>query len=62
MSVTLIERSEPGAEGFLEGVRTSLKAQTFQPVPVREKAITKANDKLCRLGIPAIRDRIVQHP
>ncbi|REK88674.1 group II intron reverse transcriptase/maturase [Streptomyces inhibens] len=60
VSVALIERSVLGAEGFLEDVRALLKARTFQPVPVQEKTIPKANGKVRRLGIPTIRDRIVQ--
>ena len=49
-----------GVEGFLEELRGAVKARSFQPLPVRERMIPKANGKLRRLGIPAVRDRVVQ--
>ena len=47
-------------ETFLLALREELKAQTFRPLPVRERMIPKANGKLRRLGIPTARDRVVQ--
>jgi RNA-directed DNA polymerase len=49
-----------GGEGFLEELRADVKARSFRPLPVRERMIPKANGKLRRLGIPAVRDRVVQ--
>ena len=49
-----------GVEGFLEELREDVKARRFRPLPVRERMIPKANGKLRRLGIPAVRDRVVQ--
>jgi RNA-directed DNA polymerase len=49
-----------GVEGFLEELRGDVKARSFRPLPVRERMIPKANGKLRRLGIPAVRDRVVQ--
>ncbi len=46
--------------GFLEQLRADLKARTFQPLPVRERTIPKRSGKLRRLGIPTVRDRVVQ--
>jgi len=45
---------------LLTELRGDLKAQCFQPLPVRERMIPKANGKLRRLGIPTARDRVVQ--
>ncbi len=41
-----------GVEEFLGDLRDDLKARSFQPLPVRERMIPKANGKLRRLGIP----------
>jgi RNA-directed DNA polymerase len=45
---------------FLTELRDDLKARRFQPLPVRERMIPKANGKRRRLGIPTARDRVVQ--
>lgn len=56
----MIERSELGVAGFLERLREQLKSRSFVPVPVRQRAIPKANGKLRKLGIPTVTDRVVQ--
>jgi RNA-directed DNA polymerase len=55
-----IENSLRGTAGFLEEVRVSLRQRSFVPVPVRTVLIPKAGGKLRRLGIPTVRDRVVQ--
>jgi RNA-directed DNA polymerase len=47
-------------EAFLRRLRDDLKARRFEPLPVRERKIPKANGKLRTLGIPTARDRAVQ--
>jgi RNA-directed DNA polymerase len=55
LTAAWVERSV-GAPGFLEGLRVALKAGTFRPLPVRERAIPKpdGSGKVRRLGIPTV--------
>jgi RNA-directed DNA polymerase len=50
-----------GVDVFLGELRAQLKARDFQPQPVRERMIPKPGSrKKRRLGIPTLRDRVVQ--
>src|SRR3954464_5593059 len=51
-----------GVPGFLDDLRSAVKAGTFRPLPVRERKIPKpgGSGKLRKLGIPVIADRVVQ--
>jgi len=49
-----------GVESFLEQVRDELVARTYQPLRNRRKEIPKDGGKVRVLGIPSIRDRVVQ--
>ena len=49
-----------GEDRFLAELRSDLRAGTFHPLPVRERMIPKAGGKRRRLGIPTVRDRVVQ--
>ena len=50
-----------GVEVFLDGLRASMKSGEFRPLPVRERMIPKpGTSRHRRLGIPAVRDRVVQ--
>jgi RNA-directed DNA polymerase len=50
-----------GVEAFLSDLRADLKARTFMPQPVRERMIPKPGSRRRRrLGIPTVRDRVVQ--
>jgi RNA-directed DNA polymerase len=49
-----------GVEGFLDELRSQVKDRSFRPLPVRERMIPKGGGKMRRLGIAAVRDRVVQ--
>src|SRR4029453_5508903 len=50
-----------GVEEFLAELRSDLKDRSFHPLPVRERMIPKPGTaKRRRLGIPTVRDRVVQ--
>lgn len=56
----IVPRSVVFGDAMLIGLRAELKARSFEPLPVKERMIPKASGKFRRLGIPAVRDRIVQ--
>ncbi len=49
-----------GVEGFLEGIRQELLSRTYRPKVNRRVEIPKEEGKTRVLGIPAVRDRVVQ--
>src|SRR4051794_2780045 len=49
-----------GVEGFLDELRAQLRDRSFRPLPGRERMVPKAGGKSRRLGIAAVRDRVVQ--
>ena len=49
-----------GTDRFLLKLREELKEGTYRPRPVREKGIPKKSGKVRYLGIPTLRDRVVQ--
>ncbi len=60
VSFEMIEASEEGVQGYLQEIKQALDSKTYKPAPVRRKWIPKASGKMRPLGIPVIRDRVVQ--
>ncbi len=60
VSIKDIKTSLQGAEGFVDELHNTLKAKRYRPQTVRRVMIPKANGGERPLGIPTIRDRVVQ--
>src|SRR5215475_14437350 len=58
--MTFARIEEQGLEAWLAGLRAVLVSKTYRPDPVRRVMIPKANGGERPLGIPTIRDRVIQ--
>src|SRR6201984_3148276 len=58
--VTFARIEEQGLEAWLAGLRVELISKTYRPDPVRRGMIPKASGGERPLGIPTIRDRVIQ--
>ncbi len=59
-SMTIATIEQRGVEVFLEDLGTALRAGTYRPAVVLRRYIPKADGRRRPLGIPTVRDRVVQ--
>jgi RNA-directed DNA polymerase len=60
VSIEAIEKAAGGVEAMIEGLHQELKIKSYQPKAVWREYIEKPDGGKRPLGIPTVRDRVVQ--
>jgi len=60
ISIEQIQATPGGAEQLVNGLQAVLQEKTYRPEPVLRVYMPKANGKMRPLGIPTVKDRVVQ--
>ena len=60
VTAEVVKAQENGVENFLTELEEELRTRSYQPLAVKRVYIPKGNDQFRPLGIPALRDRVVQ--
>jgi len=60
MTIDSVEDREGGVKAFLEEVKASLVMRTYRASPVKRVYIPKSDGRMRPLGIPTVKDRLVQ--
>jgi RNA-directed DNA polymerase len=60
ITIEMIQEAEGGPEQFVAELQEELRTKRYKPEPVLRGYIEKENGKLRPLGIPTVKDRVVQ--